>query len=366
MKHGIVLITLGLLACPLRAQNSITFVDGRDRTPVAGATAVDRAGVIAGMTDTGGTLAGIHPEQYPLSVRSLGYEAATVTKQADTVELAPAVIELTEVAVSTAERPVRRVVCFAREYCTGATSTDTMQMYSEYMLEMFYADDKVKGYNKSDRTARIRAARRYSRHLGAGRDSIARPRHDDDETMLSFVGVLVSVPDATIAETEALAAGAATDTVQGKYGPSTFFRRTPEMFVVSSDKLADHKGHRFSPAIFKLFGMSMEIREFATADAFVPNDARSYGIADYVYGTASMNILGTGRWIKKAFRSRVPVDMRCYVEIYPVDITNISVDEYKELRKDREPLRFSVPGYLLPQLPSAQSLVERVERELPR
>ena len=360
------LIALGLLACPLRAQNTITFVDGRDRTPVAGATVVDRAGVIAGMTDAAGTIAGISQEQYPLSVRSLGYEAVAVTKQADTVELAPVAIELAEVAVSTAERPVRRVVCFAREYCTGATSTDTMQMYSEYMLEMFCADGKTKGYSKSDRTARIRAERRYSRHVGEGRDSVARPKRGDDETMLSFVGVLVSVPQEAVALTDAMAAGALTDTVQGKYSPATVFRRTPELLIVSSDKLADHKDHRFSPAIFKLFGLSMEMREFTTADAFAINGSHNYGITDYAYGTASMNILGTGRLIRKAFRSKVPVDMKCYVELYPVDITNISIDEYKTLRKDSETLDFSAPGYLLPQLPSAQALVERVERELPR
>ena len=365
MKYSVAVLALALLACPLRAQNTITFVDGSDRTPVAGATVVDRSGVIAGMTDAAGTLAGLHPEQYPLSVRSLGYEAATVTAHTDTVALAPAVIELAEVAVSTAERPVRRVVCFAREYCTGATGTDTMQMYSEYMLEMFCTDGKVKGYSKYDRTARIKAARRYSRHVGEDRDSVARPKHGDDETMLSFVGLLVSVPEDDVNETEAIAAGAAADTVQGKYCPATIYRRTPELLIVSSDKLSNQKDHKMSPAIFKLFGLSMEMREFATADAFALNDSRTYGIADYVYGTASMNILGTGKWIKKAFRSKVPVDIRCYVELYPVDITNISVDEYKELRKDRGPLRFSTPHNLLPQLPSAQALIERVDRELP-
>lgn len=49
---------------------------------------------------------------------------------------------LPEVSVVSGERPITRVVSYVREYSTGATSTDTIQMFSEYMVQSFHITGK--------------------------------------------------------------------------------------------------------------------------------------------------------------------------------------------------------------------------------
>lgn len=109
--------------------------------------------------------------------------------------MTPASYKLNEVVVTPTDRPITRVVTYAREYCTGSTPNDSLQLYSEYMLEYYFADGKVKGFSKSHQSSHMVAIKRYGRIVkGNELDSVMRPKKYDDITALSFMSNMAFVP----------------------------------------------------------------------------------------------------------------------------------------------------------------------------
>lgn len=350
------------------ATDSITVLDKEDSGPVVGASAISAGGLIIGLTDSNGTIAA-DAKDYPLSFRSLGYEATTISAPADTVFLSPASYSLREVTVSSAGRPITRVLTYAREYCTGATPVDTLQLYNEYMLEYFFADGKVKGFHKSDNAATPLRIRRYGRISDShGRDSVMRPRYDDDISALSFMQCMAFVPIEQKEETEAMRNGAATDTVHGKYSPQFVYRNSERLFTVDCDALSDKKDHKWSPWFFKLVGLTMDMEKADWSLAYRRNETGKYGIYDFICGTYNLHVLARGKLFKKLAGVKDAIGIDCYIEQYPVAVEHLTVDDYKEMRKDRlDRLEdFRIPDDVQPLPPAIEQLVDRIGRELPR
>lgn len=356
------------LFCPFLcgAAADIVLVDGKDGTILAGATVVDWSGLILGMTDAGGAVRDVAESRFPLSVRCVGYDPTTIESPSDTVRMTPATYTLTEMTVASGERPIKRVVCYVREYSTGATGTDTMMLYTDYMTQSFVTEGKVKGYDSFHARPNAIAVRRYARLSNAeGLDSVARPGNDDDLTMLSWMENIAKIPSLTYEEREAISNGAPSDTIFGKYGPKTIFRKTNGLYMQQHDLLSDKKNHVMSPFFFKLLGFTMNFEEFNLSLAHKSNGTGKYTLYDFVYGTYSLHVKARGKWIKKLMHTKDPIEMDCYVELYPIDITNLTVEEYKELSKDYIPVPFQQPENLQPLPPAVDALVERVNRECP-
>ena len=239
-------------ALNMSAQGLVTVVDSA-RTPVAGASVISSSGLIVGFTDAAGTIkAG--ERDYPLSVRCLGYEAATVSAPCDTVYMQDATFSLPEVVVSTAGRPIARVVTYARGYCTASIGGDTVRAFGEYMLEYFFADGKVKGYKKSDSQSSVKASRMF----------LSLPRTEEGDSSMqngAFLFYIITCPielsHERIEETEAIRGGAVTDTVPGKYGPEFFYRKNERIYSVEKDELANYKNHSRGHWLLKLLGFNM-------------------------------------------------------------------------------------------------------------
>ncbi|MDE6266641.1 MAG: hypothetical protein K2M07_04750 [Muribaculaceae bacterium] len=351
---------------PSVAGKRIMVIGSDDRQPVAGASVMASNGLIIGLTDADGHL-DIDSRNWPLTIRSLGYESTQVDAECDTILLPPASYALTEVTVSPADRPITRVITFAREYCTGA-ETDTLQLYNEYMLEYFITDGKVKGYSKGDAKAHMKNVKRYGRIARSNSsDSIMRPGQDDEITMLSFIQLMADLPDEKISEPEPFRRGAKMINVSGKYSDKIIFRRTDNTFSVETDPLADHKDHRWEPWIFKMFGFTMDMRDFRTAQIFRRNEAGIYGVGDFLTGTTTFHVIGKGKLLKKIMGVKNEIDIYCLVEQYPVEIEHLTVEEYKEMKKEgkNRTIAFRKPSDLNPLLPSVAGLVDRIEEELP-
>ena len=363
------LAVCGIVAAALgaTAQGVVTVVDSSDRAPVAGASVISSSGLIVGFTDAAGTIkAG--ERDYPLSVRCLGYEAATVSAPCDTVYMQDATFSLPEVVVSTEGRPITRVLTYAREYCTGATLTDTMQMYCEYMLEYFFADGKVKGFNKSHESSISRRVRRYGRISNkCGLDSVMRPKYDDDITSLSFLQNMAILPNDPKEETDAMKGGELSDTVQGKYFPKFVYHKNDRFFIVDCDALADYKDHKWSPLFFKLFGLTMDMQSADWSLIYDVNQSGRYELRDLISGTYNLCVIGRGKLLKRMIGVKDPINIYCCIEQYPVDIARITVEEYMELKKDYYTRKeeFRIPANVLPLAPAMQQLVDRVDREMP-
>lgn len=360
MKKLITFIAFSVLFIPAMIAGRVTVVDGSDGSPVIGATVFSSSGLILGATDTDGNTPDVNEASYPLTIHSLGYKEGIAATPGDTLMMNVAAYDLPPVTVMPGERPITRVVCYVREYSTGATDRDTLKMYSEYMVESYHIDEgtKVKGYHKYAVYPVRKQTRRFAHYTSAdGRDSVATP---EDDEYISFMNFLVSLPVDVFEEPDTIKNGALTDTVQGRYSPGIFYKKTPEFFVTSLDMLSNYKNHVYSPNVFKFFGLTIDIREMNLSFAYKANPSGKYTIHDFLYEISSANILGRGKWIKKAFKTKNPVEIDSNVEVYPVEINYLTVDEYKEQRKEHNKLEFRVPDNALPVLPSVQRLIDRI------
>lgn len=365
--RSLTVLILIVLSLSIFAKQEITFVDAEERRPVAGATVLSRTGIILGITDNGGTVEVDAHHDMPLNVRCMGFGAATITEFSDTVCLVPATYTLQEVIVVPEERPVTRILSYAREYCTGTSGHDTIQMYADYMLESFVVDGKVKGYDKSDAELKVRGAQRFARFANAaGLDTVIPLRGDNDVAMLSFIDVITSLPSHTSDMPERLQNGAYADTVQGKYGPQSILRKSNSLYMITRDMLCDHKNHQWSPWYFKLFGLTIDIKTLNTSYAYALNENGRYSIYDFIYGTYNVHALCRGKWFRKLLGFKEAFDLDSYIELYPVSIEQYTVAEYKELKKDHDAILIEIPSNCLPTAPAIESLLERACREIPQ
>ncbi len=358
MKHIVFLLLCFVTICA----NAIVVVDAGDGSAVGGATVFSRSGMILGLTADDGTIAAAREADFPLSVRCIGYEPLDVAAPADTVRLIPAAYELKDVVVSPGERPVMRLVCYAREYSSGITGADTLQLYCEYMTESFLVDGKLKGYKKEDARPSKRNWRRYARIMRAGRDTVFRPAYDDDIAMLSWFDNIVFIPN-TVEVPETLLAGAEADSVPGKYSVKTVRRLKNNILTLASDGLADHENHRWSPLFFKMMGLTAEIEACTWTNSFVCDSARTVGIRNFVKSTYNVHINGRGKWFKKAFKTKEPIEMDTYIELYPVDIEYLTLADYKTLRDAYEIIPFRRPSPLAPLSPSVATLLKKSRKK---
>lgn len=363
---GLLAMLSSFAAC--YADKGVTLIDANDLSPVAGASVFSANGLIIGVTDSNGGIR-VSTGDYPLSFRSLGYEALTVRDEsADSVMMTPASYSLSEVVVNPVDRPVTRVLTYAREYSSGASPSDTLQLYSEYMLEYFFVDGKVKGYKKSDRNAGMRNCRRYGRIANSqGLDSVMMPQPGDELAMLSFGELNAFVPYDVREETEKIKNGASADTIPGKYSPKYFYHKNNGLLRVDCDVMSGHKNHKWSPLFFKLMGMTMEIDDATWTVIYNCNKTGKYGLYDYIYGSFNFHILVKGKMLKWFLGVKKALEVNCYIEQYPVEIEHLSIEEYQQIRKARkdEAVPFSMPQILQPLPPAVERLVERIDREMP-
>lgn len=368
MKNFISSIILAILPCLCHAKG-IIVVDSTDLGPVAGTTIISSNGLILGVTDNNGH-ATVNEHDYPLSIRSLGYESAFIDDIGiDSIPLTPAIYSLQEVVVDPKDRPITRVLAYVREYSTGATIGDTLQMYSEYMREYFFADGKVKGYDKSHRNGIERNVRRYGRIADAnGLDSVMRPKYDDDITSLSFADFMTHIPFKQIKEPDIIKSGkTSADTVSGKYYPRFIYRKTNNHFFMECDALSNHKGHKWSPLFFKILGMTMDFQKANWSLVYKSNNAGKYSINDFIFSTYNLNTLGKGKLLRKIIGVKDYISIDCYIELYPVKIERLTQEEYNEVKQEyyTRKSEFMTTDNLMPLPPSIQGLIDRIEREVP-
>lgn len=362
MKSEICVIFLAFICAITAYAKEITVIDQGEGAPVTGATVISSRGIILGATDNDGHI-NVKVNELPVTVRCIGYEAVTSSAETDSIFMTPATYSLSEVVVSPKERPITRVVTYVREYLSGATPTDTMQMYCEYMLERFFADGKVKGCPSPRRGAHELAFRGYARISDdSGLDSVFRPRRYDSLTTLSTAG-MTSVPFKVIEEPDAMKAGASADTIPGKYFPKQIFRKLNDKLFVESDALCDSKDHKMSPNILKLFGLTTDFHEFNFTTLYNQNRSGKYGINDFISNTFHFKMLIKGKMMKFLLKKKDYIAVENYIEQYPVEIERLTPEEYKEIHKNdyysrRE--KFRVPEGLMPMAPAVESLINRL------
>lgn len=352
-------ITITAAMLPASAKQYVV-IDAADKSPIIGATVIGNSGIIEGLTDNDGRIT-ISDNELPITVRCIGYEPIPSSGN-DTIAMEAAAYQLKEVVITPIDRPIKRVVCFAREYSSGVTSADTMQYYCEYMAEAFIANGKVKGYRGFDSNPRTKSYNRYARITKNGVDSIFKPKRGDDVTELSWFDFMAFLPAKKVDVPTPILQGSTCDTVPGKYGPQFIYRKKNGQFTKTVDVLSNHKNRRWSPFLFKLIGMTTDITAGSWTFSFADNEANSFGIDEFMSGTFNMHLIGRGKWLKKVFNTKEPIEMDAYLEIYPVEITNLTVEEYKEARDDYSGIPFQYPDNLQPLSPAIERLIKNIDK----
>ena len=264
--------------------------------------------------------------------------------------------ELGEVVVTPGQRPIMNVLCYIREYTSGATTTDTVQYFAEHMAMFYIPQGKVKGF-KANNSPQVLSSRMYQRKFSYGNDSVFKPEFRPDD--ISWLD-LVSYPEKDTHETDRIKQGARVDTIMGKHHIKTFARKTDSHYFESTDILADKKDHKMSPFIFKLLGMTIDFNEMNVSRAYKTNSKGIYKPEEMMFSTFSMEVVGRGKWIKKAFNSKDPVTMKGLFEIYPIKVDYLTVDEAKSMLQGNTPkVKFQRSEIASPLPSGVQEIVNR-------
>lgn len=333
--------------------DKIRVVDADDRMPVQGATVFARGGTILGITDNNGEIEISSDKDYPLLVSCMGYNPKEVNKTIPTVLMTPATYQLKELVVTPTERPIERVVCYMREYLTGVADKDTVIYYNEHIADYFLTDGKVKGF-KQHLSPRILSSRLYAKISNEQvSDSIFRPDYRDDTLSWEMFAILPSGNNST-AE---ILKGESTAKVEGKYSTREWFKDTPNTLTIRKDNLADTKEHSISPVIFKLIGFTVDFNELMSTWVYTHNDSGIYSIKDLISSNVSCKVLGRGKWIKRAFNTTDPVEMKANYEVYPLEIQHLTVKEAKDLLKNAPSPDITASPNATPLPPEIQRIV---------
>ncbi len=366
MKHLFLIALMLIGLCTASAAGRIVIVDDVDNEPVVGATVVSRSGLILGITDADGRIKGLKPSDFPLEIRSLGYEPMSVPEEVDTLALHVAVYPLSEVSVTPGDRPICRVVCYTREYSTVSANVGTEQMYGVNMTECYIADRELKGYDSSRAIPSVRKSRGSHgiiRFAGTdGTDSVI----IRNVSYLPFLKIMDAqiFPEAEVREPQAIKNGAIKFTTKDKSGAEFLHRKLGSLYIRIKDPLSSKKNHMYSPIIAKMLGFTIDFKEMDIQHAFQANNVGKYDPGDLVFGKLNFNMLARGKWFKKMMNTKEPLDMNYYAEFYPVEVSYHTIDEYKEMIKNPSPIEFKEPDNLQPLPPAVLTLVERMEKEV--
>lgn len=360
LKAGIALLLLSNFTLSAK---SVVVLDGSDSTPVEGATVISDRGMILGITDVKGIIKVDPDKDFPLVIRSVGFQPTTIRQSSDTIKLQPATYELSEIQISPGEHPIQKLTCYVREYSSGATTSDTIQFYADYMVVGYSTEAKVKGFKKGDEVLFIRNERRAARFANSeSLDSVSVPSPYGDASMLSFKKALVGIPKKLIEETEKIRNGDVSDTIMGKYGISEIYKKTDNLYTRTYDVLSEYKDHKWSPWFFKILGMTFETDKLQQSFAYKSNSERKYGLQDFIYSSGTLHGLGKGKILKRLLRQKDDMEIDSYAEIYLLNVEYLSLEEYLEDKKDAKDnieIPFQEPKNLLPLPSSIQRFIDR-------
>ncbi|MGM9846006.1 MAG: hypothetical protein ACI30K_07255 [Muribaculaceae bacterium] len=341
----VVMAMIALSASSAAARTVVT--DAADGEPLVSASVFSNSGAVLALTDGVGVFDEIDARHYPLTIKCLGYEPVMVAEPVAEVAMQARAYELPEVVYNPKNHEVMHMVCYAREYMSAYIGSDTTIVYAEHMADMLYpVNDKVKF--KGDKTMRELLTRNVARFVrNGGVDSVAtNVEHDLFPLMM-----VASPAGAVFTENDSMASKEYyRDSIPGKSGIAFYIKKTPSEVSVTRDYMAEKPDHKWSPWILKLLGMTMDFKEMRSQVAFVPNaESTKHEISDISVATYGLEAICRGKMIKRFFATKEYVDLRSYLELYPVEIEYLSVEEAKALKKNKPEIKeFTIAPQAMP------------------
>lgn len=335
--------------------NQLKVLDERENLPIIGATVFSRNGIIIGITDKEGILDNISQSDYPLLIKCLGYEQEQCGHEESLIKMTLSTYDLPEVVVTPTERPIVRVICYMREYISGATSNDTIISFNEHMADFFLNPGKVKGF-KSGKSPRILSSMLYIREANSsGLDSIYNPDFRRDDFAWD---TLIELPEENVRLSQIFNGDNNIDTIPGKSGIEAIRHLTPEQYTVQLDYLAGFKNHSFSPWIFKMLGLTIEFDTLQSTWIYNNNNSGVLSSADILSGTFAMSVMCKGKWIKKSFHTDQPIRMYGFYEIYPIEVEFLTKEDAKQLKSQNPYVKMQRSSFAQPLSPAVQRIID--------
>ena len=363
MKKRALVSVISFLIAFTVANAQMRVVDALDKMPVSAASVFDASGNMVGFTTADGILSDVQPQAYPITLRCMGYEQLTIGEPGDkTWEMMPLFYELDELVVSQEKRTVMKQTFYVREYISLLANTDTVAILVERMANSFVPISKDAKFRGSS-SLNILNSCMYARYKVMGKDSVA---VDKDPEIPSMLSVMRLVEDEVEAPEHFKVEGSQAKPYEkkSKSGASLLYRQNSQSFTLVKDALAGKKEHSVSPWVLKLLGLSMNIQQLYTTQAYVVNEQGIYKPEDLIEAGLVMEAEGKGKILKKLFETGQPAVIRIMVELYIVDRDYYSNEEAKEeYRNNSAKIRFKIPD-MVPSLNGAtKKMVERAVAE---
>lgn len=324
------------------ALNAKTVVVDTAGEPMIGAAVFDNDGDPIGIVDGQGLLPEVSVGLYPITLRCMGFEVATVTAPTDTIKMKEDARELTEVVVNSKERPAMYIVCYIRETSLLTDGVDSISFSGQFMADFMlpaYKGAKCKTWDQPRELA-SKVERRYNN------PSIKQNVSEKSNLTLYNIHKPFDKKSTIVPDTlKGKSTGVYSVDRQG--GAESIYRLTPESYTVTFDGLAEYPDHKFAlPGIFKLLGMSMEFSELWSQHTYSHSDEAAYGPLNMNASAYSLKAYCTGKLFKGLLPNKLPIHINSYVEIYPVEISFHTKEEAKELKKTAPERDITLPPML--------------------
>lgn len=304
----------------------VVVADSATHMPLPNASVYDLYGKALGRSDRHGVLPRLAAASYPLTVRYIGYNDATVTTAAtDTVFMGSYISELPEMVVVSPRRRLLHILAYEREYSTLTTYTDTVFLFREKMVDYMLSPDrkiKFRGWM----TPRILSCRSYYRFTDSeGLDSVS----DGSVQHFSWSDWMGIAPETPMPHAlRRLEAG--TDTLKGRYRPIEIWRRAGDTVSVSVNVLADDRARRWVPNLASFFRQDLDFEKFKVSfryDNVVGDTVSPFDLRYYSFDIESN---GRGNNMFRRHRPDEPFYVTTHADVYVLDREYITV---KEARK---------------------------------
>lgn len=347
---------------------SISFAEGRDnmivadsvsRQPLPSATVFNGSGKIIGLSDAHGLVPYVSPEDYPITLRYLGFREKVIARcDADTVFLTELKTELPEILVESRQHKVLHMLAYVREYSSLSTYSDTVFLFREKMVDyMMSPDRKVRAPQwLSPRILKSKSYYHFTNELGLDSVSSTCRHHFSWSDWVEIVPSPV-IPQ-SLRHTEI-----GTDTLRGKYSLTEIWMRNNERLTVDINVLADTTSRKWVSNLSVFFRERLDFENFRVrfnydnimGDSIYPTDITGY----------SFNIESTGRGhdMFRFNKKEEPFFVSTYAEVYVLDKEYVTIKEAKKwdkLKFDHTAIEIIEPQEA-PELQSpVQDLITRV------
>lgn len=324
----IIIIIMMLTTCsPTAARTRRAVVaDSMTHAALPNASVFGRNGSALGICTHDGQLPAISDNDYPVTIRYMGFKEKTITRAAyDTIFLQENIVELPEFTVDTRRRTALHVLAYLREYSTLSSYSDTIFLFREKMVDyMLPAEGKsrFKGWHRP----RILSSRSYYRFTDdEGLDSVS-DKCGQHFSWTDWVGIgPTAVLPPAIREKET-----ASDTLRGKYSPTEIWVKNGDRVSVDIDVLADTLSRKWVPDLYLFFNDNVDFGQFRIRfnyDTAADGSVSPKDLTGYSYTIEST---GRGRGMFMFNRRDEPFFVDTYAEVYVIDKEHISL---KEARK---------------------------------